>query len=193
MRSVTVLILCLGLMNMWCAAQETPAAPEKDAAEQPASPAPEKKAMPRNSGPKLCVASIANSTLKGVRVHEAHEQLADGLSQRGLNAEASPTLSIVAKKLEPSANNREVIRQRKCEYLLLSEAARALPPDPAGNDKYRLDFALYKKGQLEKAVIEDSIPLTVTSSVDAAVVSALDKEVEAVTAAMPKAKKREKK
>jgi hypothetical protein len=141
--------------------------------------------------PKLCVADVGNGSGKPIFVDQIKEKLLAGLQKADLRIESASTASLVAKNLELSGNNRDSIRLRKCNAMLLTEVDLAdskVAGSGARSDsgtQLVLNFALFKMGR-QKAVLDVSLPAATADTPTNAVLAAIDQEVEQVAQAMGK-------
>lgn len=139
-------------------------------------------------GKKVCVADIANSSMQPIFTDRVKQALVDALQHRNANAENTYTATMLATHLALSANNKIVFRREKCDFMLLSEVARARalstlgaganPPAPM---PLSFDFALFKKGKPSASVHEDSIPIAAGDDPTSAVLSLAEKVASEIT------------
>ncbi len=147
------------------------------------------KAAPTPSAhklPKLCAAAVGNGSLKPILVNEVHEKLTKELLAAGLNAEPISSASLVAKKLELSGNNRDSIRLRHCDYMLLT-AVDLKPKGSAANSDsdLLLSFALYQM-KVEKPLLDTSVEAPNADTPTHSILAVVNKEVEQVVQAFAK-------
>jgi hypothetical protein len=131
-------------------------------------------------GPKLCVAAIGNGSLQPIQVNEVHEKLTKDLLATGLNAEPISSASLVAKSLELSGNNKDSIRLRKCDFIVLT-AVDSKPKGSAatsGSDLL-LSFALFK-GTGNKALLDTALEAPKADTPTHSILAVTDKEAEQV-------------
>lgn len=114
-------------------------------------------------GKKVCVADIANSSMQPMFTDRVKQALVEALQNQNANVENAYTVTMLANRLALSGNNKIVFRREKCDFMLLSEVARAAaaatvktgePPVPLS-----FDFALFKKGRSSPPVRECSVPV----------------------------------
>ena len=153
-------------------------------------------ATPVANLPKLCVAAVGNGSLKPIQVNEVKAELMKDLLATGLNAESTSTATQVAKKLEISGNNRESIRLRKCDFMLLTsvdssnagkqsaQSATETAAAASGNELL-LSFALFKKG-VEKPLIDTAVNASSAATPTQSIVDVVPKEAEQVRKSFPR-------
>lgn len=182
--SLAVLLICLASLPA-SHAQETKPGKEKDAA------AP--------SGPKVCVAGVANSSMQPLFIHDIREHLVEELRKQGLNAAETSTTTVIASKLGLTGNNRDTMKLRSCRYLVLSEvtsqAAPSIAPQapaesaanaPAtANGKFKVRFAVFQKGRA-KSVLEDSLDLPPAEKLNDAVIASAPEQASRIAAGLKK-------
>jgi hypothetical protein len=140
-------------------------------------------------GPKLCVAAIGNGSLQPILVNEVHEKLTKDLLATGLNAEPISSASLVAKSLELSGNNKDSIRLRKCDFMLLT-AVDSKPKGSAatsGSDLL-LSFAIFK-GTGNKALLDTALEAPKADTPTHSILAVTDKEAEQVAKVFAKKNK----
>jgi len=112
---------------------------------------------------KLCVADVANSSMIPIHVHDVKDHWIDELKKQQLSAESASTATAVAKSLDISGNNRDSIKLRKCDYLVLSEVDNPnLKPgeSPKVTPALVFNYALFKTNiKPEKLLKEGSVPV----------------------------------
>jgi hypothetical protein len=131
-------------------------------------------------GPRLCVAAIGNGSLQPIQVNEVHEKLTNDLLATGLNAEPISSASLVAKSLELSGNNKDSIRLRKCDFIVLT-AVDSKPKGSAatsGSDLL-LSFALFK-GTGNKALLDTALEAPKADTPTHSILAVTGKEAEQV-------------
>ncbi len=149
---------------------------------------PGQTAAPAHKGPKLCVAQTANSSNKPVFADDVKESLFQAMLKAGLNADDSPTATMLANKLDMTYKNELVAKRLHCDYVLLSEiAAGASPSDkaaPIRADQLRLDFALFKR-HASKAVMEGAEDAPATAKLTDGFLEIAPKVAARIAAAIP--------
>lgn len=166
-----------------------------------ASPAPIK-------GKKVCVADVANSSLTPVFTDKLKERLVEDLQKTNINAYNAVAVTVLANQLGMSANNIRGAQRQKCDFMILSEVAKAKPgatpasaggagesqpPSAAANaapataGQLAVDFALFKKGQWSTPLATSSVPFTADSKdPNAAALAAMDQAASQVAASVKK-------
>ncbi len=140
---------------------------------------------PIAKGPKLCVAQSANSSNQPVFADDIKTSLYQSMLQAGLNADDTPTATMLASKLDMSYKNEFVAKRLHCDYVLLSEIASAPAKAGAGSaGQLRLDFALFKRNH-PKAVLEGSEDAPQTAKLTDGFLAITPKVAAKVAAAIP--------
>jgi hypothetical protein len=93
---------------------------------------------------------VANSSGIPVLVDRVKEGLIVELKNNNIDAISAPTVTMLAKQLDLSSPNRGAFRALKCDYMMLTEIARA-------ENNPVVEFALFQKGR-NSAVLRDSLP-----------------------------------
>jgi hypothetical protein len=141
-------------------------------------------------GPKLCVAAVGNGSMQPIFVNEVHEKLTKELLAAGLNAAPTSSASLVAKSLELSGNNKDSIRLRKCEYMLLTvvdaKPKGTVPAASSGGDLL-LSFALFK-GTDAKPLLDTAVEAPKADTPTHSILAVTDKEAERVVKVFAKTK-----
>ena len=138
--------------------------------------------------PKLCVADIANSSMTGIKVYDLKDRWLEELKKQNLNAEWASTATVVAKSLALSGNNRDSIKLRKCDYLLLAEVDNPnLKPGQGKDAKLDLvfNYALFK-AKSETLVKEGTVPVPSPEKATDAVIAVVPEAAAQVGQAMHK-------
>jgi len=126
---------------------------------------------PPVTGPKVCVADLANSSMQPVFTDRLKEDLVKRLQAGNVNAYSAYSATVLATQLEISIANKTVMRREKCDYMLLSEVVKAEAPEEG---RLAVDFALFKKQQLPKAVLQNKVLGAATDDPTAAAMAAID-------------------
>jgi hypothetical protein len=87
------------------------------------------------------VAQPANSSNLPVFADDLKTSLYDAMLKAGLNADDTPSATMLANKLDMSYKNELVAKRLHCDFMLLSEIAAG----PGGASQLRLDFAVFRK------------------------------------------------
>lgn len=164
------------------------------------SVAPAQQTATPAKGKKVCVADIANSSMQPMFTDRVKQALVDALQNQNVNAENTYTVTMLATHLALSGNNKIVFRREKCDFMLLSEVAKAQvatvtgsganpatpmnPGDQRGASPLSFDFALFKKGRPSASVREDSIPIAASNDPTSAASGVVEKIASEVMAAL---------
>ena len=135
---------------------------------------------------KICVADVANSSMTPIFTDQVKERLVKNLQEANLNAVSSYTSTMIAIRLGLSGKNDDVMRIKKCDYMLLSEVAKAQSGTPEESNQVSdgassgaqgkplaIQFALFKK-KGSKPLLESSVPTAQAETPTAAAQAAMD-------------------
>jgi len=132
-------------------------------------------------GKKVCVADIANSSMQPMFTDRVKQALVEALRNQNANVENAYTVTMLANRLALSGNNKIVFRREKCDFMLLSEVAKAAATtttdDPGLSAPVPLsfEFALFKKGRSSSSVREGSIPVAASGDPTTAASAVVEK------------------
>jgi hypothetical protein len=125
-------------------------------------------ATPTHQVPKLCVADIANSSLRPIDTNAVKAKLVEQLQYQNLNATDAATHTMLGTHLDLSGKNLLAYQREKCDFILLTRvglpesviknaaAAGQNPSTIAQPTPLLVEFALFQKG-IPKAVLESSL------------------------------------
>jgi hypothetical protein len=139
-------------------------------------------------GEKVCVAEVANSSMRPIFTGRVKQRLVEDLQKGNINAYDAYAVTALAKELGVSGGNKIVMRREKCNYLLLSEVAR--PMEEKGSqaadakpessikrpllDRVSINFTLFKKGQLTAPVLASTVTTAPANDLTEAALLAMD-------------------
>jgi len=127
-------------------------------------------------GKKLCVADVANSSMKPIFTDKVKARIVEGLQKQQLNAVDEGAITLLANELGMSREDKRAFSLDKCDYMLLSEVAK--PPAAAGAageaNQIAVNFALFAKGKFTEALLRDSSVAPVTDDPMNAALTAAD-------------------
>ena len=134
-------------------------------------------------GKKVCVADIANSSMQPMFTDRVKQALVEALRNQNANVENAYTVTMLANRLALSGNNKIVFRREKCDFMLLSEVAKAAATSNTKTDDPSLsapvplsfEFALFKKGRSSSSVREGSIPVAASGDPTTAASAVVEK------------------
>ena len=116
-------------------------------------------------GKKVCVADVANSSLAPVFTDNLKERLLEDLQKANVNAFDATAVTVLANQLGMSPANKRGARRQKCDYMVLSEVAKAkaggaqtagATADAGG--QLAVNFALFRKGHWSAPLTANSVP-----------------------------------
>jgi len=125
-------------------------------------------ATPTHQVPKLCVADIANSSLRPIDTNAVKTKLVEELKNQNLNATDAATHTMLGTQLDLSGKNLLAYKRENCDFILLTRvglpesviksaaAAGQSPSAIAQPVPLLVEFALFQKGTA-KAVLESSV------------------------------------
>lgn len=144
----------------------------------------------------MCVAEVINRTGKSLFVERMTERLARGLKDSKLIGVVMDSTTTSDRELRPTLENSEELKQRECNYLVLTQVAdpRAHPTepkipeisiggrapnvdasDPPGTrENLEVRFALFRPGS-PRAVTDTSFPAQPSANVSDSLMQAMDR------------------
>ncbi|MBZ5570543.1 MAG: hypothetical protein LAO09_01530 [Acidobacteriia bacterium] len=134
-------------------------------------------------GPKVCVADPANSSMQPIFTDRLKEHLVRHLQEGKVNAYNAYSATVLATQLEISVANKTVMQREKCDYMLLLEVVKTEAPEEG---RLAIDFALFKKHQLPKAVLQNKVLGAGTDDPTAAALAAIDNVAAQILRYLPK-------
>jgi hypothetical protein len=143
-------------------------------------------------GKKVCVADVANSSLSPVFTDNLKERLVEDLQRANVNAVDAVAVTVLAQQLGMSPANKKGARRQKCDYMVLSEVAKAktasagqASANPSG--RLTINFALFKKGHWSAPLAASSVPFTAEGKdPNPAAMTTMDQVASQVAAAIEK-------
>jgi hypothetical protein len=138
-------------------------------------------------GKKVCVADVANSSLVPIATDQLKARLVEDLQKAQVNANDTSAVTILASEMTVSADNRLVMHRQKCDFMVLSEVAKAKPSGSAADQAMPslvLDFGLFKKDGT--AATKGSIAAESAANSTEAILAAIDKASAQIVPAVPK-------
>ncbi len=143
-------------------------------AQLPGPSAPVEAPPPAIKGKKVCLADVANSSLKPVATDDLKERFFNNLRKEDINVYSAYLVTMLADRIGMSPENKIAAKRQKCDYVLLSEIAKPNLTDQSP-DHMKLDFALYKKGDWAKPLQSGSVPTAEAKDPTAVSLEAVDK------------------
>jgi hypothetical protein len=153
-------------------------------------------AAPATKGKRVCVADVANSSLAPVFTDKLKERLLQDLQKAAVNAYDATAVTVLASQLGLTPANKVGARRQKCDFMVLSEAAKATSASAARPGEQQtsnppgqlaIHFALFKKRQWSKALTIGSIPfLTEGKDPNPAALAAIDQAASQIASALQK-------
>jgi hypothetical protein len=153
-------------------------------------------AAPAIKGKRVCVADVANSSLTPVFTDKLKERLLEDLQKADVNAYDATAVTVLASQLGMSPANKVGARRQKCDFVVLSEAAKASSASAARPGEQQtssapgqlaINFALFKKRQWSRALTTGSIPfLTEGKDPNPAALGAMDQAASQLVSALKK-------
>lgn len=163
MRSTVLTIICAVLLGSATFAQ---------LGTGPTAPAP--IPQPGLTGKRVCVADVANSSLKSVITDNLKERMVDDLQKEKINAYNAYLVTMLADRIGMSPENKIAAKRQKCDFVLLSEVANPTVTD-VNADHLKVDFAVFKKGDWAKPAQSGSIATAQATDPTAVSLEAVDK------------------
>lgn len=145
MRAIFLTIFCAGLVSSAFAQLGV----------GPTAPLP--TPQPGLTGKRVCVADVANSSLKSVITDNLKERMVEDLQKEKINAYNAYLVTMLADRIGLTPENKKAAKRQRCDFVLLSEVANPTLTDISANHM-KIDFALFKKGDWSKPVTSSSIP-----------------------------------
>jgi len=145
-----------------------------------------------NKGKKVCVADVANSSMRPIFTDRLKERLVEDLQKAGVNAYNAYAATLLAKRLGISADNKLVMRREKCDFMLLSEVtkpdrsvqASANPTSGGAEIQLAVVFALFRRRHEAAALLQGLVPAAPADDPTTAALAAVDEVATQVAASL---------